>query len=194
MHVELWWEHCVWEECCDCLFVEEKCACKVPRVCQQLSSAGLSCQSVFDSSVPRVSPFGREVAVRNSPSKLVPQLKLSSSSCHIVVAVAENDSPEFRKQSEEYYKVSATDRAWTLFGLLYERNYLLNVEFSCKHSAALLYRFFVCYCRKLSTSAIAWNRWQECESWAYNKIGTLLKELRCSTASGQKLLGVPFRV
>nr|XP_019960483.1 PREDICTED: kynurenine formamidase [Paralichthys olivaceus] len=50
-----------------------------------------------------------EVAVRNSPSKLVPQLKLSSSSCHIVVAVAENDSPEFRKQSEEYYKVSAVD-------------------------------------------------------------------------------------
>uniref|UniRef100_A0A8P4KL81 Arylformamidase n=1 Tax=Dicentrarchus labrax TaxID=13489 RepID=A0A8P4KL81_DICLA len=45
-----------------------------------------------------------EVAVRNSPSKLVPQLKLSSSSCHIVVAVAANDSPEFRKQSEEYYK------------------------------------------------------------------------------------------
>ncbi|XP_062420222.1 kynurenine formamidase isoform X3 [Pungitius pungitius] len=45
-----------------------------------------------------------EVALRNSPSKLVPQLKLSSSSCHIVVAVAENDSPEFRKQSEEYYK------------------------------------------------------------------------------------------
>ncbi|XP_045904424.1 kynurenine formamidase isoform X2 [Micropterus dolomieu] len=45
-----------------------------------------------------------EVAVRNSPSKLVPQLKLSFSSCHIVVAVAENDSPEFRKQSEEYYK------------------------------------------------------------------------------------------
>uniref|UniRef100_A0A8C2ZR31 Arylformamidase n=1 Tax=Cyclopterus lumpus TaxID=8103 RepID=A0A8C2ZR31_CYCLU len=45
-----------------------------------------------------------EVGVRNSPSKLVPQLKLSSSSCQIIVAVAENDSPEFRKQSEEYYK------------------------------------------------------------------------------------------
>nr|XP_046261713.1 kynurenine formamidase isoform X1 [Scatophagus argus] len=45
-----------------------------------------------------------EVALRNSPSKLVPQLKLSSSSCHIVVAIAEHDSPEFRKQSEEYYK------------------------------------------------------------------------------------------
>uniref|UniRef100_A0A3Q3Q9C2 Uncharacterized protein n=1 Tax=Monopterus albus TaxID=43700 RepID=A0A3Q3Q9C2_MONAL len=40
-----------------------------------------------------------EVAVRNSPSKLVPQLKLSSS-----MAVAENESPESHKQSEEYYK------------------------------------------------------------------------------------------
>ncbi|XP_054634980.1 kynurenine formamidase isoform X2 [Dunckerocampus dactyliophorus] len=45
-----------------------------------------------------------EVAIRNSPSKLIPQLKLSSSCCQIVVAVAENDSPEFRKQSEYYYK------------------------------------------------------------------------------------------
>uniref|UniRef100_A0A1A7WHF0 Kynurenine formamidase n=1 Tax=Iconisemion striatum TaxID=60296 RepID=A0A1A7WHF0_9TELE len=45
-----------------------------------------------------------EVAVRNSPSGLVPQLRLSSSSCQIVVAVAENDSPEFRKQSEEYFQ------------------------------------------------------------------------------------------
>lgn len=61
---------------------------------------------------PGLFPVGREVAVRNSPSKLVPQLKLSFSSCHIVVAVAENDSPEFRKQSEEYYKVSAADRAY----------------------------------------------------------------------------------
>ncbi|MEQ2158971.1 hypothetical protein GOODEAATRI_017636 [Goodea atripinnis] len=49
----------------------------------------------------------REVAVRNSPSQLVPQLKQSSSGCQIVVAVAQNDSPEFRKQSEEYYKVSS---------------------------------------------------------------------------------------
>ncbi|XP_029601045.1 kynurenine formamidase isoform X1 [Salmo salar] len=45
-----------------------------------------------------------EVALRNSPSQLVPQLKLSSSNCDIVVAVAQNDSPEFRKQSEDYYK------------------------------------------------------------------------------------------
>ncbi|XP_037546163.1 kynurenine formamidase [Nematolebias whitei] len=46
-----------------------------------------------------------EVAIRNSPSRLVPQLKLSSSGCQIVVAVAKNDSPEFRKQSQEYYKI-----------------------------------------------------------------------------------------
>lgn len=51
--------------------------------------------------------FVREVALRNSPSKLVSQLQLSSSTCHIVVALAQNDSPEFRKQSEEYYKVSS---------------------------------------------------------------------------------------
>ncbi|CAL9700663.1 unnamed protein product [Knipowitschia caucasica] len=46
-----------------------------------------------------------EVAVRNSPTTLVQQLKTSSSACHIVVAVAEHDSPEFRKQSEEYYRM-----------------------------------------------------------------------------------------
>lgn len=45
-----------------------------------------------------------EVALRNSPSELVSQLKLSSSGCHIIMAVAENDSPEFHKQSEDYYK------------------------------------------------------------------------------------------
>ncbi|KAF4082970.1 hypothetical protein AMELA_G00134670 [Ameiurus melas] len=45
-----------------------------------------------------------EVALRNSPSQLVSQLKTSSSSCDIVVAVAQKDSPEFRKQSEVYFK------------------------------------------------------------------------------------------
>lgn len=45
-----------------------------------------------------------EVAIRNSPSQLVRQLKDSSSNCDIVVAVAQKDSPEFRKQSEDYYK------------------------------------------------------------------------------------------
>ncbi|XP_072568026.1 kynurenine formamidase isoform X2 [Paramormyrops kingsleyae] len=41
-----------------------------------------------------------EVALRNSPGQLVPQMK--DSSCDIVVAVAQNDSPEFRKQSEDF--------------------------------------------------------------------------------------------
>ncbi|KAJ8348926.1 hypothetical protein SKAU_G00275150 [Synaphobranchus kaupii] len=45
-----------------------------------------------------------EVAVRNSPSQLVAQLKQSSSDCDIVVAVAQNDFPNFRKLSEEYFK------------------------------------------------------------------------------------------
>ncbi|XP_030627024.1 kynurenine formamidase [Chanos chanos] len=45
-----------------------------------------------------------EVALRNSPSQLVTQLKASSPVCDIVVAVAQNDSPEFRKQSEDYFK------------------------------------------------------------------------------------------
>lgn len=98
-------------ENCDCLCGEE--LCRGVCVCVCLSSAGLSCQSVFDSLVSWSSPVDREVALRNSPSKLVPQLKLSSSGCHIIVAVAENDSPEFRKQSEEYYKVSAADEAQT---------------------------------------------------------------------------------
>lgn len=46
-----------------------------------------------------------EVAVRNSPTTLIQQLKSSSSGCHIVVAEAQHDSPEFRKQSEDYYKM-----------------------------------------------------------------------------------------
>ncbi|KAI1884377.1 hypothetical protein AGOR_G00225780 [Albula goreensis] len=45
-----------------------------------------------------------DVALRNSPGQLVPQLKQSSSACHIVVAVAQNDSPEFRCQSENFFK------------------------------------------------------------------------------------------
>ncbi|XP_020786028.1 kynurenine formamidase [Boleophthalmus pectinirostris] len=51
-----------------------------------------------------------EVAIRNSPTRLVQQLKSSSSGCHIIVAVAEHDSPEFRKQSVEYYKMLEASR------------------------------------------------------------------------------------
>nr|XP_015211744.1 PREDICTED: kynurenine formamidase isoform X2 [Lepisosteus oculatus]XP_015211745.1 PREDICTED: kynurenine formamidase isoform X2 [Lepisosteus oculatus] len=45
-----------------------------------------------------------DVALRNSPMQLVPQLKQFSSDCEIVVAVAQHDSPEFRKQSLEFFQ------------------------------------------------------------------------------------------
>ncbi|KAJ8367536.1 hypothetical protein AAFF_G00315090 [Aldrovandia affinis] len=45
-----------------------------------------------------------EGAERNSPSRLVPRLKESSPDCDIMVAMAQNDSPDFRKQSEEYFR------------------------------------------------------------------------------------------
>ncbi|NP_001017677.1 kynurenine formamidase [Danio rerio] len=79
-----------------------------------------------------------EVALRNSPSRFLSQLKVSSASCDITVAVAQNDSPEFRKQSEEYYKalesaglkvsfedVSETDH-FSIIEQLVDENYLLT--------------------------------------------------------------------
>lgn len=79
-----------------------------------------------------------EVALRNSPSRFLSQLKVSSASCDITVAVAQNDSPEFRKQSEEYYKalesaglkvsfedVSETDH-FSIIEQLVEEDYLLT--------------------------------------------------------------------
>lgn len=44
-----------------------------------------------------------EVALRNSPMCLLHQLK-GSISTDVVIAVAEHDSPEFRRQSKDYYK------------------------------------------------------------------------------------------
>ncbi|XP_042622931.1 kynurenine formamidase-like [Cyprinus carpio] len=50
-------------------------------------------------------PTRGSVAIRNSPSHFLPPAAHAlSASCDIVVAVAQNDSPEFRKQSEEYFK------------------------------------------------------------------------------------------
>ncbi|XP_041912154.1 kynurenine formamidase isoform X4 [Alosa sapidissima] len=45
----------------------------------------------------------REIALHNSPIQLLQQLKVSSATSEIVVAVAQNDSPEFRRQSEDYF-------------------------------------------------------------------------------------------
>ncbi|XP_056324743.1 kynurenine formamidase isoform X2 [Danio aesculapii] len=79
-----------------------------------------------------------EVALRNSPSHFLSQLKVSSASCDITVTVAQNDSPEFRKQSEEYFKalesaglkvsfedVSDTDH-FSIIEQLVDENYLLT--------------------------------------------------------------------
>ncbi|KAJ8251464.1 hypothetical protein GJAV_G00221630 [Gymnothorax javanicus] len=45
-----------------------------------------------------------EVVRKNSPIQLVPDLKRSSSACRIVVVVGQHDSPEFRRQSEDFFK------------------------------------------------------------------------------------------
>ncbi|XP_061080866.1 kynurenine formamidase-like isoform X2 [Conger conger] len=45
-----------------------------------------------------------EVALRNSPICLIPELKHSSSACHIVIVVGQHDSPEFWKQSDDFFK------------------------------------------------------------------------------------------
>ncbi|KAJ3614222.1 hypothetical protein NHX12_017796 [Muraenolepis orangiensis] len=59
---------------------------------------------ILSTDVNELVKMTEEVALRNSPMKLLPELKQSSPNCNIVVAVAEHDSPEFRKQSEEYYR------------------------------------------------------------------------------------------
>uniref|UniRef100_UPI00398ED5E0 kynurenine formamidase isoform X2 n=1 Tax=Pristiophorus japonicus TaxID=55135 RepID=UPI00398ED5E0 len=44
-------------------------------------------------------------ALRNSPMQFVNTMKRLVGNCEIVVAVAQHDSDEFRKQSQEYYQV-----------------------------------------------------------------------------------------
>ncbi|XP_075436126.1 kynurenine formamidase isoform X2 [Ascaphus truei] len=45
-----------------------------------------------------------EVAQRNSPVQCVAQTKSHAGTCHIVIVVAEHDSPEFHRQSREYFQ------------------------------------------------------------------------------------------
>lgn len=61
-------------------------------------------QPILSTYVNEPLKMNEDVALRNSPSHFLSQLKVSSSSCDITVAVAQNDSPEFRKQSEDYFK------------------------------------------------------------------------------------------
>ncbi|XP_043107788.1 kynurenine formamidase isoform X1 [Puntigrus tetrazona] len=61
-------------------------------------------QPILSTYVNEPLKMSEEVASRNSPSHFLSQLKLSSASCDIIIAVAQNDSAEFRKQSEEYFR------------------------------------------------------------------------------------------
>nr|XP_033818017.1 kynurenine formamidase isoform X4 [Geotrypetes seraphini] len=47
-------------------------------------------------------PHIREFAVRNSPMQHVMEVKSRAENCSIMVVVAEYDTPEFRRQSQEY--------------------------------------------------------------------------------------------
>ncbi|KAL2089842.1 hypothetical protein ACEWY4_014530 [Coilia grayii] len=59
---------------------------------------------IVSTSVNEPLKMTKEVALRNSPIHLVQQLK-GSAGTDVVIAVAEHDSPEFRRQSKDYFKV-----------------------------------------------------------------------------------------
>ncbi|NXG78006.1 KFA formamidase, partial [Baryphthengus martii] len=46
--------------------------------------------------------MSREVAQRNSPMRCIAPPVPAATACEVVVAVAQHDSPEFRRQSQEY--------------------------------------------------------------------------------------------
>ncbi|XP_030062485.1 kynurenine formamidase-like [Microcaecilia unicolor] len=48
--------------------------------------------------------MSEELAVRNSPMQHVMEVKSRAETCSIMVVVAEYDSPEFRRQSQEYFQ------------------------------------------------------------------------------------------
>ncbi|XP_076133864.1 kynurenine formamidase isoform X1 [Alosa pseudoharengus] len=58
---------------------------------------------IISTSVNEPLKMTKEIALHNSPIQLLQQLKVSSATSEIVVAVAQNDSPEFRRQSEDYF-------------------------------------------------------------------------------------------
>ncbi|XP_068118381.1 kynurenine formamidase isoform X1 [Hyperolius riggenbachi] len=45
-----------------------------------------------------------EVAARNSPMQCIMELKKNAASCHMAVVEAEHDSPEFRRQSRDFFQ------------------------------------------------------------------------------------------
>ncbi|XP_042658708.1 kynurenine formamidase isoform X2 [Tyto alba] len=54
--------------------------------------------------------MSREVAQRNSPMLRVAPAAPAAAACEVLVAVAQHDSPEFRRQSQEYGQVSSGEQ------------------------------------------------------------------------------------
>ncbi|KAM4664676.1 kynurenine formamidase [Discoglossus pictus] len=52
--------------------------------------------------------MSQEVAERNSPIRCIARTKSHAQSCHMVIVVAEHDSPEFQRQSREYFQILQT--------------------------------------------------------------------------------------
>ncbi|XP_069511350.1 kynurenine formamidase [Ambystoma mexicanum] len=81
-----------------------------------------------------------EVALRNSPLQHLQEVKPANENCRIAVVVAENDSPEFHRQSREYFQglqklglnisfamVDNTDHFDVIEGLCEENNVLTKM-------------------------------------------------------------------
>ncbi|XP_075071311.1 kynurenine formamidase [Mixophyes fleayi] len=48
--------------------------------------------------------MSQEVALRNSPIRCVTQIESNAEPCHMVIVVAEHDSPEFQRQSQNFFQ------------------------------------------------------------------------------------------
>ncbi|NWX49077.1 KFA formamidase, partial [Steatornis caripensis] len=59
-------------------------------------------EPILHTYVNNVLNMSREVAQRNSPLLCVTPAAAAATACEVVVAVAQHDSPEFRRQSQEY--------------------------------------------------------------------------------------------
>ncbi|CAI9538976.1 unnamed protein product, partial [Staurois parvus] len=63
--------------------------------------------------------MSQEVAIRNSPIQLTALLKNHANNCQMTIAVAEHDSPEFHRQSLEYFQVTLCIKhiLWDMWGM-----------------------------------------------------------------------------
>ncbi|XP_077109579.1 kynurenine formamidase [Ranitomeya variabilis] len=57
---------------------------------------------IIDTYVNDALKMSQEVALKNSPMQYVRQM--DAGTCHVVIAVAEHDSPEFHRQSQQYFQ------------------------------------------------------------------------------------------